>query len=39
MARLDTPRLDKVTALRSDSPFDAEDIDYLIELERERERD
>jgi hypothetical protein len=29
-ARLDTPRLDRVTVTYSNSPFDAEDIDYLM---------
>ena len=32
MARLDTPRLDKVTPHYSYSPFDEEDIDYPISL-------
>jgi hypothetical protein len=35
MARLDAPRLDKVTIHYSDYPFEAEDIDYLMQIERE----
>jgi hypothetical protein len=37
MARLDTPRLDKVTAHCLDTQFDEADIDYLIQLEQEYE--
>jgi len=32
-ARLDTPRLDRVTVSYSNSPFDAEDIDYLMQYD------
>jgi len=32
-ARLDTPRLDRVRVTYSNSPFDAEDIDYLMQYD------
>jgi hypothetical protein len=37
MVRLDTPRLDNVTTHSLDTQFGAEEIDYLIQLEQERE--